>query len=214
MHRYSVLLVDDDPRVLNATDRVLSHFADRCSVVGLAANGRAAVELYFKLRPDLVLMDLGMPTMSGFDATALILRRDPAAKVVVVSAHAGLDWVVPALRIGAVGYVTKGSEPKRLIRALDAAMNEEMPIDPFLVRALVAGSQQPSVRPDLLTDRERQILALLAEGLSNDSIAERCIVSRGTVKADLASLQSKLDAVNRSHIVARAARLGLLDQGA
>lgn len=214
MGAYSVLVVDDDPRILNATDALLKRFAEHYRVVGLAANGRAAAEAYNKLRPDVVLMDLEMPTMSGLEAATVILRRDPTARIVVVSAHSGLEWVVPALRIGAVGYVLKGAEPKRLLRALDAAMHDEMPIDPDLVRALIKIPDQAPARPDLLTARQRQVLALLAEGMSNEDIAARCIVSRSTVKGDLASLQSKLDAVNRSHIVARAARLGLLDVGA
>lgn len=148
MGAYSVLLVDDDPRVLNATHVLLNRFAERCRVIGLAANGRAAVESYAKLRPDVVLMDLEMPTMSGFDATTLILRHDPSARVVVVSAHTGLEWVVPALRIGAVGYIVKGAEPERLMRALDAAMNAEMPIDPALS---AHWSRFPSERLGVLT---------------------------------------------------------------
>lgn len=207
---HTVLVVDDDSRILDATARLLGRFPDNCVVVGCAANGRAAVDSYFKLRPDIVLMDLEMPVVSGFDATIAILRRDEKARILVVSAHAGLEWVVPALRAGAVGYLIKGAEPGHMLRAMEAAMNDEMPIDPALVHALVHVTPTSRTRPDFLTAREHEVLNLLAQGLTNDDIAATCLVSRGTVKATLTSLEDKLGAVNRSHIVAQAARLGLL----
>lgn len=207
---HTVLVVDDDSRILDATARLLGRFPDNCVVVGCAANGRAAVDSYFKLRPDIVLMDLEMPVVSGFDATVAILRRDRKARILVVSAHSGLEWVVPALRAGAAGYLIKGADPDHMLWAMDAAMNDEMPVDPGLVRALVHVIPASPARPDFLTAREREVLNLLAQGLTNDDIATTCLVSVGTVKATLASLRDKLGAVNRSHIVAQAARLGLL----
>lgn len=218
----SVLLVDDHPLIVQA---LVNFFAtnDEFDVVGTAADGTEAVAACHELHPDLVLMDLQMPRMNGVEATRRIVVECPDSRVVILTTFASLDFVLPALRAGASGFLVKDSEPDRILAALDAVVNgeENMPISPQVARLLAdeaLGESRNRKRPDRasgqnvrLTAREKDLLTLLARGMSNREISTSMEVSEGSVKAYLGRICEKLGVRDRLQVLIRAYELGLVD---
>jgi DNA-binding NarL/FixJ family response regulator len=180
-----VLVVDDHTIVRGGLVQLLAAAPD-LEVIGSAGDGAAAVELAADGRPDIVLMDLSMPGMSGIEATRLIGERSPGSQVLVLTSFVDRDRVVEALEAGAIGYLLKDAEPAELITAIRSAARGESPLDPRAARTMLS-AQRAAAPLESLTDREREVLGLVAEGLPNKQIARKLGISEKTVKAHLTS---------------------------
>lgn len=212
---YSVLVVDDDAFVREAFRAFFMH-QNTFRQVGEARDGLEGIDAYSRLRPDVVLMDLQMPTMSGIDATAEITAHFPDACVVALTTFGGAEYVVPALRAGASGYLLKDSGAAAVMNGLRAAVNGEMPLSPSVRRELVGAVKNESrVRtpaPDIpVTQREQELLEWLAYGMTNAEIAAKMYVSEGSVKQYLGHIGDKLGVKSRTQILVRAIQLDLVD---
>lgn len=214
-----VLIVDDQQLMLRAL-RVFIDAEEDLVVVGEARNGRAAVEQCRALRPDVVVMDLQMPVLDGIEATRAITHEHPEVKVLAVTTFHSEDWVIPALRAGASGYVVKDSEPHEIVGAVRSVLAGEAAISrrvaATLVRSVVADPAPAGPRPEDvaavegLSGREREVVALLCEGLSNREIAAALFVSEPTVKSHLSHILTKMEVRDRVQVVIKAYRTGLV----
>ncbi|HYW29448.1 MAG TPA: response regulator transcription factor [Gaiellales bacterium] len=180
-----VLVVDDHTIVRDGLVQLLAAAPD-LEVVASAGDGPAAVELAAEHRPDIVLMDLSMPGMSGIEATRLIGERAPTSQVLVLTSFVDRDRVVEALDAGAIGYLLKDAEPAELIDGIRSAARGESPLDPRAARTMLS-AQRATGPLESLTDREREVLSLVADGLPNKRIARQLGISEKTVKAHLTS---------------------------
>ncbi len=178
-----VAVVDDHAIVRNGLVQLLSADAE-LEVVGAVGDGDAAVTLCAEWRPDVALMDLSMPGMDGVEATRRILEAAPGVQVVVLTSFVDRERVLAALDAGAIGYLLKDSEPDELLRGVHAAARGESPLDPRAARTML-GAQRATGPLEELTDREREVLGLVAEGLPNKQIGRRLGISEKTVKAHL-----------------------------
>lgn len=197
-----VLLAEDHTIVREGIRALLSRAAT-IEVVGEAADGRAAIAACEALRPDVVLLDLSMPVLDGISATPELLRVSPQSAVLVLSMHGGAEHVEPALRAGAQGYIVKGAGLGELVRAIEQVARGEMYIDPNATRAARGG-------PASLSPREREVLALVARGLSSGEVAAALALSVKTVETHRANLLQKLDVPNVAALVDKAHRLGIM----
>ena len=184
---------------------------DRLEIVGLARDGREAVALAEKRRPDVVLLDLNMPVMAGIEACAAIRSRAPGSQVLMLTVSEQEPDLYASLRVGAAGYLIKDMAPAELVEAVLEAGHGEPQIAPAiasrLLSDLVGGSAEGAVDPlELLSEREREVLALLAEGLRNREIGERLFISESTVKTHVRHVLDKLQTRNRAEAAAFAAR--------
>lgn len=219
---HTLLLVDDHPLMVQALQNFFET-DDEFEVVGTASDGLEGVAACKELHPDLVLMDLQMPRMNGVEATQRIVEECPDVRVVILTTFASLDFVLPALRAGASGFLVKDAEPDRILAALRAVVNgdENMPISPQVAKLLAdealgesrsrrrSGRHNgPTVR---LTTRENELLNLLAQGMNNREIASAMEVSEGSVKAYLGRICEKLEVRDRLQVLIRAYELGLVD---
>ena len=195
-----VLLVDDQ-QMIRAGLRMLCDAQPDLEVVGEAGDGREAVTLAGRLAPDVVVMDLRMPGVDGITATGRILAERPATRVLVLTTFGDDDHLYPALTAGATGFLLKDAPPDELLDGIRRAAAGDSPFSQDVLRRLVA--RAVSARPEApktvagLTDRERDVLALVAEGLSNTEIAERLHIGVTTVKTHITSLMTKTGAPNR-----------------
>jgi len=207
-----VLIVDDQRVVREGLATIVAGF-DHAEVVGLAADGVEAIQLASERDPDVVLMDLRMPRMDGVAATREIRARHPAMAVVVLTTYADDDSIMAALSAGAAGYLTKDAARDDIRRALEAAVAGQAVLDPVAQAALLKAAQQaparPTVLPDGLTDREAEVLTLIAAGLSNTEIADRLFVAETTVKTHVNRIFAKTHSRDRTQAAAYAHRLGL-----
>ena len=180
-----VAVVDDHAIVRNGLVALLG--ADReLQVVGAVGDGESAVQLCLDERPDVVLMDLSMPGIDGVEATRRIAAAAPQVQVVVLTSFVDRDRVMDALNAGAIGYLLKDAAPDEVIRGIHAAARGESPLDPRAARTMLSVQRADDPR-DAQTDREREVLALVAEGLPNKQIGRRLEISEKTVKAHLTS---------------------------
>jgi DNA-binding NarL/FixJ family response regulator len=191
------VLVAEDHTVVRTGLLQLLGGLDEFEVVGAAAGGNEAVALAEHQRPDVVLMDLQMPDLDGIEATRRIRATDPRVNVVVLTAFSDRERILDAIDAGAVGYLLKDAEPDELIRGLEAAARGESPLAPKAAQALVAARTQEQSDPEL-TPREREVLALLADGLPNKLIARRLDISEKTVKAHLTNIFQRIGVSDRT----------------
>jgi DNA-binding NarL/FixJ family response regulator len=214
------LLVADGHELVRAGFCRLLDADEHITVVGQAATGENTVELADRLRPDVVLIDAGLPGLDPVEATGRI-SSEAGAAVLLLTASDADERIFGALRAGAGGLLVKDAAPNELARAVKALAHGEAPLSPGLARRLIAefvARPQPSVaHPDLvaeLTPREREVVALVALGLSNGEIAERLVVSPFTAKAHVSRAMVKLEARNRAQLVAFGYEAGLVVPGA
>ncbi|MGH9171291.1 MAG: response regulator [Acidimicrobiales bacterium] len=210
------VLIADDQRVVREGLATIVGSMAGLEVVGLAADGAEAVTLTGQHLPDVVLMDLRMPRMDGVEATALIRHRYPATQVVVLTTFADDDSVIGALSAGAAGYLTKDAAREDIQRALEAATAGQSVLDSSVQAALLRAAQRapaspkrPIEPPDGLTERELEVLALIAEGLSNTEIAGRLFVAEATVKTHVNRIFAKTHSRDRAQATGYAHRNGL-----
>lgn len=202
-----VLIVDEHDMVRRGLTAFLNVMAD-LQLVGEARNGQEAVVMCERLQPDVILMDLVMPVMSGAEATRTIRERWPQVQIIALTSFEEGDLVREALQAGAISYLLKNVSVDDLAAAIRAAHAGRSTLAPEAVQALVEPAGGPRVGHDL-TEREREVLALLVEGLSNPEIAERLTVSRATAKAHVSNILSKLGVSNRAEAVAVAVKYHL-----
>ncbi|MEM8934184.1 MAG: response regulator transcription factor [Acidobacteriota bacterium] len=202
-----VLVVDDHPMIRLGIQALLDA-TPGLEVVGIAADGVAAIERAAALRPDVVLMDVVMPELDGVEATRSILRSRGDVAVVVMSALAGEELLLEAVRAGAVGFVSKRFEPDEIEAAIRAAHNGRTFLNREVTRSLLELPSPSANPPASLTAREREIARWVAEGLSNRDIALRAVVSEGTVRSHLRNIFEKIDISNRVELALYALRSG------
>jgi DNA-binding NarL/FixJ family response regulator len=223
------VLLADDQALIRAGFRVLLEAAGDLVVVGEAVNGAQAVDLARKERADVVLMDIRMPEVDGLEATRRIAADDDLAgvKVIILTTFESDEYVYQALRVGASGFLVKDTEPEELIRAVRVVARGEALLSPSVTRRLItsiagrpgqAANQPrwpPGTGPSLarLTEREREVLSLVAEGLSNEEIAGRLFLSPLTTKTHVSRMMTKLDARDRAQLVVIAYESGLVVPG-
>lgn len=211
-----VFLVDDQT-MIRAGFRSLLGKDERFQVLGDSGDPRAAIDAIERLRPDVVLLDISMPELSGIDAIPLIRKAHPKVRIVMLTHHEGETFVEQALKAGADGYLSKDSEPAELVLALQSVHRGKMYLSPRVAGVLVhrtrradaSGAASPS-RLESLTAREREVFQLLAVGKSNKEVARTLEMSLGTAKKHRENLQRKLDCHSAAELALLAIREGLL----
>jgi DNA-binding NarL/FixJ family response regulator len=217
------VLIADDQRVVRDGLAMLVGLIDGVEITGAACDGEEAVRLAMAHRPDVILMDMRMPGTDGITATAQLRERLPTARVLVLTTYADDGTILPALRAGAQGYLTKDASAEQIEAAILAVHAGQTHLDPLVQERLVAAVTGPQPGPpaagsgplpDGLTVREAEVLALLAAGLSNAEIAHRLFVSNATVKTHINRIFAKTGARDRAQAVRYAYQAGLASPSA
>jgi two-component system, NarL family, response regulator LiaR len=206
------ILVVDDHAVVREGLRTFLGLQEGFEIVGEAADGEEALERAEQLDPDVILMDLVMPKRDGLSAMQMLKERAPRSRVIVLTSFLEDDRLLPALEAGAAGYLLKDSQPAELARAVRAANAGEAIIDPTVAARLIyaLSERPPASALDELTARERDVLALIAQGRSNKRIALELGISEKTVKTHVGHVLAKLDVTDRTQAAVLAVRHGLV----
>ena len=199
-------LIVDDHEVVREGLRLSLSRAPHIRVIGEAADGEAAVELAERRRPNVVIMDVRMPGMDGLEATKILTERVPDSAVLIFTAYSERSLLSRGLESGAKGYVLKEAPHETLLRAIEKVASGEGYVDPALMPAFLTGKDD-----DTLTTREREILQLLADGMSNADVAAKLFISQETVKSHVRHILAKLEADTRTQAVAIALREAIID---
>lgn len=208
------VMIVDDQEVVREGLRAILGTVPGFEVVGVAGNGAEAVENFPGWRPDVVLMDLNMPIMNGVEAIRALRASHPDVKILVLTTYDAEEWVLDAIRAGAVGYLLKDAPRDRLIEAIKGTAQGSSHIDPavagdLLARVAVSEAAAPSAVAASLSDRELDVLRLLGNGMTNASIAESLFLSEGTVRNYVSSILTKLQVEDRTQAAVLAVRHGL-----
>jgi DNA-binding NarL/FixJ family response regulator len=208
-----VIICDDQAIVRDGLEMLLKLEPD-IEIVGLADDGAAAVELVAAKKPDIILMDLKMPVMNGVEATRQIRTRYPEVKVLVLTTYDDDEWVFDAIQAGASGYLLKDTPRDEVIRAIRGTLTGKTYVDPTVAGKVLRQAASHQTRPatlitDKLTDRETDILRLLARGLSNADISARLFLSEGTVRNHVSAILAKLGVTDRTQAAVIAIQHGL-----
>ena len=213
-----ILVVDDHMVVREGLCALLTP-RNGMEVVGEAADGAEAVEKARTLKPDVILMDLNLPVKSGLEATADIIRENPAARILVLTSFDEDENISAAIRAGALGYVLKNTSASELFHAIRGVAMGSLSVSPAVTQAMLRDMRQPAPAPPspepALTTREREVLRGLAQGQSNQEIAETLNIEKTTVRSHISSILNKLDLDNRTQASLYAVEMGLgrLEEG-
>ena len=208
------IIIADDHTVVRQGLRIMLEPKPEYRLIGDARNGKELLELVANQQPDLIILDLLMPLMDGAEAIRIIRSQFPDIKILVLTSYSEESMVMKTMRSGANGYILKETSPEELIQAINAVMRGEMWIYPNLMTDLLASLIHPENRAselDILTKRERQVVALVARGLSNPDIAASQGINESTVRFHLSNIYSKLGLQNRTQVALYALRTGLAD---
>jgi len=214
------VVIADDQALVRGGFRVLVDSADDLVVVGDAANGAEAVETVHKEQPDVILMDIRMPIMDGLEATRRILSSTPATRVLVLTTFDLDEYVFAALKAGASGFLLKDTPPAALLSGIRTVAAGEALLSPSITQQLIReyvhrpdSPPLPPVELEGLTDRELEVLALVARGWSNIEVAERLFITPATTKSHVSRLLMKLGARDRAQLIVMAYEVGLVSPG-
>ncbi len=213
MSKVRVLLADDHAIVRDGVRLILNAQSDM-EVVGEASNGEEALDLARTLKPDLVLMDIGMPGINGLEATKLLKQMQPALHILILTMHDDEDYFFRILSAGASGYVLKGAGSDELLNAIRAVVQGGVYLYPTMAKKLVGDFLKPHESgevKDPLTAREREVLKLIAAGRTNREIAEALVLSLNTVQTHRLHIMEKLNMHNRAELIKYAIRRGLIE---
>ena len=206
-----VLVVDDHPVVRKGIKSLLAE-EEGIQVVGEAVNGKEAMKQVDALKPDVILMDLVMPEMGGIEAIQKITAAHPEARILVMTSFAADDKVFPSIKAGALGYLLKDSDPEDLVRMIRQVQRGELSIHPSIARKVIQELNRPAIdplTPEPLTERELEILQLLAQGVENKEIARRLVLREATVRTHVSNILGKLQLANRVQATLYSLRTGL-----
>ncbi len=211
-HKIRVLVVDDHAIVRKGIRALLTTEPD-IEVIGEAQDGQEAVERTNRLYPDVVIMDLVMPGMDGLEAIQHIVSHRPNIHILVLTSFAGIDQVLPAIKAGALGYLLKDSGPDELVKAIHQVYGGNSALHPAIARKLLREISNPSehkARASTLTEREQDVLQLVARGQNNQDIAARLAISEATVRTHVSHILTKLELSSRTQAALYALRKGLV----
>jgi NarL family two-component system response regulator LiaR len=206
------ILIADDHAIVREGLRALIATEPGMTLAGEAADGEAAVHLFEALRPDVALLDLVMPRKDGMAAIRDIKAQHPQARILVLTSFAEDEQVFPAIKAGALGYLLKDSSPQELLQAIREVYRGDSCLDPVIARRLIQEFQRPVGQPpqtEPLSERELEVLELVAEGLSNHEIARGLVISERTVRNHVGNILAKLHLANRTQAALYAIRSGL-----
>jgi NarL family two-component system response regulator LiaR len=205
-----VFIADDHPIVRRGIRDLLETESD-LELIGEATNGRDAVSEAARLNPDVILMDLVMAPVDGIEATRQIKEQNPDSKILILTSFATDDKVFPAIKAGALGYLIKDTDPEDLVQAIHQVYQGQPTLHPTIAQKVLAEISQPAERqpiPDPLTEREVEVLKLLAHGLTNQEIADRLVIGVTTVYSHVSNILSKLHLATRTQAALYALRQG------
>jgi DNA-binding NarL/FixJ family response regulator len=205
-----ILLVEDQTLMRQGLKTILD-LEPGLTVVGEAATGEEGVRQALALRPDVILMDVQMPGMNGVEATAAVCRAWPEARIIILTTFNRDDYVFQGIKAGALGYLLKDMPAGQLVSTIARVYAGEVFIQPEIASRALRELMHPAAQPpEPLSDREREVLLLLAQGLSNREIAEKLVITEGTVKNHVSNVLAKLQAENRTQAADIARRRGLV----
>ena len=213
MEPIRILIADDHTLFREGLRSLLASVAD-AEAVGEAATGQEAIDQAMALQPDVVLMDIQMPGINGIEATRRIVGTSPHIGVIVVTMFEDDDSVFAAMRAGARGYVLKGADQEEMLRTIRSVARGEALFGPAIARRLMGyfSAPRPVAEPQLfpeLTEREREVLGLIAQGCNNEEIARRLVLSQKTVRNHVSNIFSKLQVADRAQAIVRAREAGM-----
>lgn len=208
------ILICDDQAIVRDGLKMLLDLEPDIQVVGVATNGAEAIHMANRLAPDLALMDLKMPGINGIEATRQICAAHPQTRILVLTTYDDDEWVVDAIRAGAAGYLLKDMPREKLVEAVRGTVGGKSYLDPTVAGKLLAQVSHPPVLPaailtDKLTEREAEVLRLIAQGMNNADIAQLLSLSEGTVRNHVSAILTKLEVADRTQAALLAARHGL-----
>lgn len=203
-----IMLVDDHQVVRQGVRMFLTLDPD-LEIIGEATDGKASIEMARQLKPDVILMDLLMPVMDGVTAIGILRKELPDTEIIALTSVLEDNAVMGAMRAGAIGYLLKDTAAEELIRAIKAAAEGQVQLSPRVAERLFREIRAPE-SPEILTERETDVLRLLASGLSNKQIAAQLVIGEKTVKTHVSNILSKLGVSSRTQAALHAARIGLV----
>jgi DNA-binding NarL/FixJ family response regulator len=218
VHKKTILIIDDHPLFREGLKAIIGR-DNRFEVVGEAGNGREGLRLAKELKPDLALVDMSLPDQSGIQLTRELKNTSLKTRIMIITMHSKLDYIVKAFQAGATAYVVKESAPERLIQGMDTVLEGEYFMDSSVSHKVVEklmqfpkkGAKITNASYDTLTSREQEIMVLLAEGLSSKEIAEKLFISPKTVDNHRTNILRKLNLHSTIELIRYAARLGIID---
>ena len=218
VHKKTILIIDDHPLFREGLKAIIER-DNRFEVVGEAGNGREGLRLAKELKPDLALVDMSLPDQSGIQLTRELKNASLKTRIMIITMHSKVDYIVKAFRAGATGYVVKESASERLLQGMDTVLKGEYFMDSSVSHKVVKklmqfpekGAKITDASYDTLTPREQEIMVLLAEGLSSKEIAEKLFISPKTVDNHRTNILRKLNLHSTIELIRYAAKLGIID---